>query len=65
MRLDEWLDKQVDIASAKFDANPTLENQVKVNQQMLADVIWMLRITDQRVAQLEARLGINSPDIGR
>jgi hypothetical protein len=63
VNLTEWIDREVDIAAAAYDANPTLENQVRVNQKFLATVAAAMQIVDRRLTRLEVEAGLDPIEI--
>ncbi|TFC30784.1 hypothetical protein E3O55_07310 [Cryobacterium sp. MDB1-18-2] len=63
MTLTEWLDRQIDIASAKHDADNSTASVVNINQTMLVDVVMALKFNDARLAAIEAALDLPKFDL--
>lgn len=59
MKLREWLDARIDVASARHDADNTTVNVVNINQKMLADVTHAVMLLDARIEAVETALGFD------
>ena len=63
MKLSEWLEARVDVAAARHDGDASIGNVVDINQNMLAEVIVAVKMIDDRLARVEAKLGYDPFDI--
>ena len=63
MRLSEWLDTQVELAVTKTKADPSRAAQIDANQALLGAVYDAVIIIDERLERIEARLGIDAPNV--
>lgn len=63
MKLSEWLEAKVDIATARFEDDASTRNVVEINQQALVEAIVAIKIIDDRLTRIEAHLGFDPFDL--
>lgn len=62
MNLSEWIDKEIDIASAAYDADPTINAKVEMHYKVVATLAVATKLNDLRLARIEAKLGLEPVD---
>lgn len=63
MTLSEWLERQIDIASAKHDMDNSTVSVVNINQTFLSEVASAVKFVDARLIAIEEALELPRFDL--